>query len=198
MTKTPDMTREAWLEAMTEAMRPWLADVGAPLPERVRVSVGWPSSRGISKTGGSHTIGQCWSANCSKAGTPEVFISPLLDEATRVADVLLHELVHAAVGNEAGHGAAFARPAKALGLTGKMTATVASDELRERLVALVAEVGPYPHAGIEALAIENRKKQGTRMLKVECPDCGYSLRTTRKWLEVGVPTCCCGSEMEVV
>jgi hypothetical protein len=35
--------------------------------------------------------------------------------------------------------------------------------------------------------------QGTRMLKLECSGCGYVARTTRKWLEVGAPSCCCGA-----
>jgi hypothetical protein len=50
------------------------------------------------------------------------------------------------------------------------------------------------------------KKQSTRMVKCECPDCGYIVRTTRKWLEEGAPICPCnkremryegrGSELE--
>ena len=32
-------------------------------------------------------------------------------------------------------------------------------------------------------------KQTTRMLKCECPACGYTVRTTRKWLDIAVPTC---------
>jgi hypothetical protein len=39
-------------------------------------------------------------------------------------------------------------------------------------------------------------KAGTRMLKCECPECGYVVRTTAKWLLVGLPTCPCGTEME--
>lgn len=38
-------------------------------------------------------------------------------------------------------------------------------------------------------------KQGTRLLKIECPECGYVVRTTQKWLDVGLPVCPCGSEM---
>lgn len=37
---------------------------------------------------------------------------------------------------------------------------------------------------------------GSRLLKCECPACGYVIRTTQKWLDVGVPTCPCGEEME--
>ncbi len=38
-------------------------------------------------------------------------------------------------------------------------------------------------------------KQGTRMLKVICPADGYTIRTTNKWLQVGFPTCPCGTVM---
>lgn len=41
------------------------------------------------------------------------------------------------------------------------------------------------------------KKQSTRMLKVICPGCGYTVRTTQKWIDIGLPTCPCGEEMEV-
>lgn len=34
------------------------------------------------------------------------------------------------------------------------------------------------------------KKQKTRMLKCECAECGYTVRTARKWLEqAGAPLC---------
>jgi hypothetical protein len=33
------------------------------------------------------------------------------------------------------------------------------------------------------------------MLRLECPACGYTCRTTAKWIEVGLPTCPCGEEM---
>jgi hypothetical protein len=47
------------------------------------------------------------------------------------------------------------------------------------------------------LDLSGRRKQSTRMLKLECTNCGYTVRTTQKWIEVGLPTCCCGSDMEV-
>jgi hypothetical protein len=39
-------------------------------------------------------------------------------------------------------------------------------------------------------------KPGSRLLKCECPACGYTIRTTQKWLDIGTPTCPCGDEME--
>lgn len=38
-------------------------------------------------------------------------------------------------------------------------------------------------------------KQSTRMIKLVCPADGYAVRTTRKWIEVGLPRCPCGREM---
>ena len=33
------------------------------------------------------------------------------------------------------------------------------------------------------------KKQSTRMLKAECPECGYTIRLAKKWADLGLPTC---------
>lgn len=52
--------------------------------------------------------------------------------------------------------------------------------------------------------IVREKKQTTRMLKVVCPDeecphndagSPYLVRTTRKWIECGLPACPCGAAM---
>ena len=76
-----------------------------------------------------------------------------------------------------------------------MTETTASPQLAERLNALCERAGPYPHATLD-MAKSGVKKQGTRMLKLTCPDCGYTVRTTAKWIEAGLPTCPCGEEMQ--
>ena len=75
-----------------------------------------------------------------------------------------------------------------------MTDSVAGEDFKAHLEELVVDLGPYPHAKIDASQV---KKQSTRMNKIVCPECGYLVRTTKKWLEVGLPTCCCGTQMEV-
>jgi hypothetical protein len=75
-----------------------------------------------------------------------------------------------------------------------MTATVAGPVLREWIESKIEALGEMPYG---SLNLDGRKKQSTRMIKVECVDCGYTLRTTQKWIAVGVPTCCCGGEMGV-
>ncbi|WDS51688.1 SprT-like protease [Microbacterium phage Barnstormer] len=184
-------TREEWLVAAIEALRPLFAEAGAELPT-VRVSVGWPGGNGRKNS----VIGQCWGSAASADKVAQVFISPVLDDAVKVLDVLTHELVHAVDDCQSGHKGPFAKLAKALGLEGKMTATVAGEELKAKLEDIAADLGDYPHAALaKAQGAEGPKKQGTRMLKLECPADGYIVRTTAKWLELGVPTCPCGEEM---
>jgi hypothetical protein len=76
-----------------------------------------------------------------------------------------------------------------------MTATVAGQALTAKLKAMLPTLGAYPHAGM--IAAVSEAKQGTRLLKVSCPECGYTIRVTAKWIDVGLPQCCCGVDMEV-
>lgn len=188
-----NINREAWLIAAVEALAPVFAEAGETLPA-VKVSVGWPGGSGRKNS----VIGQCWSPSAAADQVSHIFISPVLDEAPRVLDVLAHELVHAinyAEGDDCGHRGRFATIARAIGLTGKMTATVAGEELAERLGAIADDLGDYPHGAI-VNPLDGVKKQTTRMLKIECAEgSGYIVRTTRKWLEeFGAPKCPCHDE----
>jgi len=40
-------------------------------------------------------------------------------------------------------------------------------------------------------------KQKGRNHKIVCPKCGYPVRTSLKWIRVGLPTCPCGTQMEL-
>lgn len=186
------MTREEWLNDLVNLLRPDFQDTGSEIPEKVRVTCGWPSRS--ARPSKNQRIGECWPASQSGDSHFEVFISPILSDPIEVGQVLVHELVHTAVGTKAGHKAPFRRVAVAVGLEGKMTATHAGEKLVERLHALTGKLGEYPHAKIDVNA--DKKKQGTRMLKLLCPGCGYLARTTQKWIEMGTPTCMCGQKME--
>jgi hypothetical protein len=188
------MNRETWLDSAVQRLRPVFDAAGSPLPEVVKVACGFPSRSALAQS--KRRIGECWYPEHSKdKTTTNVLISPTLDDAVRVLDVLVHECIHAAVGPGVGHKGPFRKLARRLGLEGKMTATVAGPELAKSLGVLASQLGDYPHASLDYSKV---KKQGTRMLKVQCPDCGYAVRTTAKWLEVGVPKCCCGSVMEAL
>ncbi|TDC28355.1 SprT-like domain-containing protein, partial [Micromonospora sp. KC213] len=186
-------TREAWLAEAVDALKPVFEAAGATVPA-VRVSVGWPGGKGRAQM--NRVIGQCWSSASSADKVPQVFISPTLDDPGVILATLAHELVHAVDDCKSGHKAGFARLARGIGLTGKMTATVAGDGLKATLAEVAAFLGPYPHARLTAGAgTKGEKSQTCRQLKVECPKSGYIARTTKRWLdEAGAPICPCHRE----
>ena len=188
------MNREQWLTALMHALAPMCEEQLHGSTGNIatwRVSVGFHGGGAKCKT-----IGQCWSSTASKDGHTEIFISPVLGTAQEVDHVLLHEMVHASLGIKEGHGKAFGRMARGLGLEGKLTATTCGVALRERLNQLTEALGPYPHASLN-LAESGRKKQTTRLLKASCPDCGYTVRLTQKWVDKGLPVCPCGECLEL-
>lgn len=171
-------TREDWLNAFIDAARPQFDACNAPLPMNVRVSVGF-TSKGLK---GSR-IGECWSDMASDDGHFEIFIKPTLNDVARVCDVLTHELVHAAVGLDKGHGPMFKRVANSLGLEGKATATVAGTAWFQWALPIIEALGPIPYAAITGGASSGRPKQKAYLLKLECPACGWTARVTAKHID---------------
>jgi hypothetical protein len=102
-----------------------------------------------------------------------VFINPILDKPSDVIAVLAHELVHVFAGIQCGHKGEFKRIARAIGLVGALTATVAGAEMQAKIDEIVTALGEYPHGKIDP---NMRKKQGTRLLKLECDSCGWTAR----------------------
>jgi rubrerythrin len=187
------MNREQWLQSAVEKLKPIFKGKNFDIPS-VQVSVGWPSRNPLGRA--KRTIGECWKGEVSADGRPQIFISPLLDDATEpmgVLATLIHEIVHAVVGCEAKHGPKFAKAAKSLGLEGKPTSTHAGEDLVIRMKQIAEELGPFPHSKIVPTE-DKLKKQTTRMKKCVCEECGYTVRLAKKWMdEVGLPICPGGS-----
>lgn len=178
-------TREAWLSAATKNFRYLFELVEAPLPEKIRLSVGFCSTGRRSKR-----VGECWASESSSDGHFEIFIRPEIVEPIEVLGVQAHELTHTAVGIKAGHGKLFKRTATAIGLEGKMRATTIGPKLKVALEEMAHDLGPYPHGGLTIRdGATTHKKQTTRLIKCECEECGYIVRVTRQWLAVGNPRC---------
>jgi hypothetical protein len=72
-----------------------------------------------------------------------------------------------------------------IGLQGPMRATTATPEFVAWAQTLFKRIGQYP-AGF----LIDSPKQGTRMLKCECPRCGYIARVSGKWLASSGPPIC--------
>lgn len=180
-------TREEWLTAAANAMRAAFDTVGRALPVKVRVACGWPSKGATART--RMVVGQCWIPEASADGTSEVCVSPVIDDPREVFAILVHELIHAS--GVRNHRGPFLGMMRKLGLAGKPTATEPGDSFDTRYGATITALGTYPHAKIIPTSKEAAAKQTTRMLKCVC-SCGYTVRTTRKWAKVGMPSCVCG------
>lgn len=186
--------REEWLNEFTNYARVEFEKNGYTIPA-VRMSVGFTS-----KGAKTNRIGECWSDKCSEDGACEIFITPALADPSRVADILTHELIHAVLGNEVGHKKPFSDAMKKLGLIGKPTATLAGPAWHDWADPIIELLGALPHAALIA-GSNGEKKQTTRMLKCECEACGFTFRTSAKWLEAAPDVICpdpnCGGALSI-
>lgn len=206
LTHKVKLTREQWLLAMTNELRPLFKQHGATIPSNVRMSCGWPSSRALSSN--KRVLGQCWPATASEDSTTEIFISPFLSDPVApmgVGATLAHELVHACLPIGSGHGPKFRKLAEGIGLEGRMTATTAGKALCVAFAEIVEKIGTYPHAKLD---MSSQKKQGTRLLKVICTNVNceyleeeekpYVVRMSASVYDAGQPCCgVCGAKMDV-
>ena len=172
--------RETWLQNATSYFKDLFQLKNYTLPE-IQVSVGWPGGSGPK----NKAIGQCWSPEMAGDDLHHIFISPAVSDGNLALATLIHELVHATVGIKAGHGPKFRKCAKAMGLAGKMTATIAGPNLKADLDLLIKDkLGEYPHAGLKN-STTGKKGQKSRHIKIECPNkCfGLSVTITKAWIK---------------
>lgn len=204
-------TREAWLENAIDLLRPRFEEIGYPLPKRVHISVGFGYG---ARRENSVIAGQTWKTIASVDGVNHVFVSPEIGDTAEVLAVLVHELIHVALDNEDGHRGRFAEAAVRLGMAGKMTEAVPSDELAFELFAMAASLGEYPHGAIDLQRVTAQvpvgpdgkpaprvhsgpARQTNRYHKVRCSADGYTVRIAQKWIDAGLPSCgICGAEMQ--
>jgi len=176
-------TREEYLVALIQELRPMFDLYGFPLPQAIRITCGFPLNAKRSRA-----IGECFPAQNSGDNHFEILISPELADPQAVAECVIHELCHTTNG-AMNHGATFKRIADYMGLVPSATrgykATSGAVDFMSRYGAIIQSLGDYPHA---QLSYATRKTQGTRMLKAMCA-CGYTIRLTSKWAfdEYGSP-----------
>jgi len=194
------MNRETYLNTMIDKAVPLFDKNGFMLSEiRDKLKVSCSFIKGV-RGSKNKTVGVHYNPVLSKNGFHEMMIEPSIDDSIEAVGILIHELTHAIQRHMFGdtvkaHGKEFKKIATAVGLTGKMTATVVSDDLKATIQTWIDEIGKYPHS---SLNLSERKKQSTRMIKLFC-DNGFIARASRTAIEnYGVPYCaCCNEPMQV-
>ena len=194
-----NMNREEYLNKLTgELNKRLFKQHGYSLPlDTIKVSCGFPCRKALSNK--NRTIGQCFPTESN--GYNEIFIHPQLEDITEIGGVLVHELIHAYDDCKNGHKKPFKDIAIKVGLTGKMTATEPTEELKDLLKDIEEGLGKYPHKSLEP---STKNKQTTRMLKLVCPTSHpeqkkdqYILRASNTTIELsGFPVCPCGLQMQ--
>lgn len=183
-------SREDWLNAAVAELRPRFASRGYKIPDKIRVSVGFP---GAGRRPGKRYEAPCWVAMNGKDGAFDVFISPMLDNEEKVIASLAHNLLHAVVGLKAMHREPFRDAAAIIGLEPPWNAINVNSAFKVGLARpTLAAIGePYPHSRLSPGDLHiGSKTQTTRLLKCSCLKCGYITRTSQKWLALsGAPHC---------
>lgn len=165
-------TREDWLRAcLTRVTAGW--PVGADLPENTRISVGFPQKR---RGKGGNRAAEHYRPDESEGGFWEIFVSPAMGDALEVARAVAFEAARIS--------------------TRRAPTAPEIKSLSERAERVVKTLPPYPHSALKVGTTPTATAPGaevpgpgSRMIRAVCPTCGYSLRTTRKWLAVAVPSC---------
>jgi len=174
-------TREEWLLAAIEVIRPIFALKRYEIPHDCQISCGFASTGTR-----SHHIGQCWSRESSTNERNQIFISPALHEPVEVLDTLVHELVHAVDNCKNNHGKEFKKIALKLGMVGPMRSSGAGPDLKIKLEAIADTLGPYPHG---KLKVVHRKAISRSRPRAKCPTCGFQVPMLKRFLAYGAPIC---------
>lgn len=176
-----------WLHEAIKLIDQYVFSPAGYILPRTTVTIGLSDSgKGINKK--IRQRGDCWSRKSSVDKTNSIFLNPALLERDKFLIELLHQLVHALDDGQKAHTGYFKRVCQAIGLTVERHPT-ASPELMSGIESICLKLPPFPEAFISS------KSQTTRMLKIHCPSCGYTCRTTAKWVERGLPVCPCMTTM---
>ena len=187
------MNRETWLEQAIVALdKAFFTENGYELPKKLQVSCGFPFAS-------SKAIGQCWSPSRSADKTTQMFISPTEANPNTVLAILLHEMIHACVGTEAGHKGPFRKLAKQFGLAGRMTATYVEGgtDLHMALKVMVGRLGAYPNAAMTKSTKKGSGGSGWVRLMSITEETYTVMVSPRKLEEFGYPMDPWGNMMEV-
>jgi hypothetical protein len=198
---SPETAEEYLRIIVQEGFAPAFAEQGYRLPAKIDIDFGF-TSHGSRKG----PVGEYYEGAATTNGVPKMNIRCSTADIDRIFEAVGHQVLHAAVGAEHGHGKPFRDCALRMQYVGsKMKEAVPGPKLMERVHALAESLGPFPRgalkfethdpAGVEKppkLSADSPERQENRHLKCECliNDCGYIARVSAKTLrEKGPPIC---------
>ena len=186
------MTREQWLAAAVDRLRPALHDLAGLTVPAVRISCG---------DLGLHRQGRCFPPDWTADEVPEIAISLRhRPAAAPIVGTLIHYMIHAAGVRK--HYRTFQAAAARCGLV-RLESTWASAGYRDAadvpptLYGILESLGPWPAPKLQP--DERQPRQTSRMLKVTCEECSMVWRSTARYLhnEVRCPQPDCLGEQHV-
>lgn len=177
-----DPTREEWLMRAAGAILKQVAEAGYIPTGDVKVSF---APLGAASRKKMPCMGVCYHAAASEGGYREIFIDASLTDTRVILGTLTHEIGHAVLADKVGHRKPFKVFCEAVGFdfreTGKAEHASDGDEWWGWANLIARDLGEVPHKKLNTTSPQGeKKKQTTRMIKCECPDCGAIYRTTRK------------------
>jgi hypothetical protein len=202
----PQFDQLVELIGMAKATDPKFADLpDYRMPEDVHISVGFGYG---AKRENEVILGQTWRSDRSSDKVNHVFISPEIEHASTVLGVMIHEMLHILFDCDHGHDRVFAAFGQMLGLEGKPTEMLPGPAYEMELMLLAEQhLGAYPHAKLDVQRTKaivpadgtpvpsggwgyvGPAPQTNRHMGAFCPECGYLVRSARKWLAIAVPAC---------
>lgn len=210
------MNRETWLNAIAAKMAPKFAEIGYPLPE-FRVAVGFTSHGAKSNANGECWSSKCSEDGKFEILIRPDVADPLMASAI-LAHELTHTAVGIAEGHKGKFVAVmkaigFTKPFTSTVPTPTFEQWVLPflqevgafphARLNFNPIGLAPILGKrkpssrvveglrsgIPEEEVEEIITSAKPKQGTRLIKASCSECGYTVRVTQKWLDVGPPHC---------
>ena len=183
MAKNLKVNRETWLRAAYAIVRKELLPQA---PVQVAISWSFPSKGGTKSS--RRTIGECHYKGGSAVkveGDRVILVSPTLQEPYALIEVLVHEMVHAALPMGSGHRAPFSRLAKSIGLVKPWTATTAGPDLKAKIEGWLKRLPAWPGGYLRIVST-----QKNRQLKAVCScETPRILRGSKATFEAGPILC---------
>lgn len=183
--------REDWLARAVQKIEAYVfRPLELKMPEKWCITCGW------AKGASTRAIGVCIDPVCAKDGTTHLFIMPTQDQPFRILGTITHEMIHAIVGVKEQHKGRFKDVVAMLQFSKPLTqsAPVEGTPVYAALEAIMAELGPYPHAAVVPRPKPSKPPQWVRW-KSTVEESYTVLANTKKVAKYGMPRDPWGKEM---